>query len=66
MREQQEGYRIKEGWGQKQYYRTISKGDIARNEINMATNKITDLEERLVDTRGAKELEGNRLEFQST
>lgn len=32
----------------------------------MAANKITELEERLVNRRAAEELENNRFEFQST
>lgn len=32
----------------------------------MAANRIIELEERLVDMRGVKELEDNRFEFQST
>lgn len=32
----------------------------------MAANKIFELEERLVDMRGLKELEDDRFEFQST
>lgn len=50
----------------KQYYRANKYSDVAMNKINMATNEIMELEERLINRRAAKKLENNRFEFQNT
>lgn len=47
MIEQQGGYWIKEFEDKNNITEQIKKGDIARNKINMAANKIIDLEESL-------------------
>lgn len=67
MIEQQEGYRIKDVEDKNNIIEQISKGDLERNKKNpMAVNIVIDLEERLVNTRGAEEPDPNSLEFQST
>lgn len=67
MIEQQKGYRIKDVEDKNNIIEQINKGDIESNKKkNMAVNIVIDLEKRLVNTRGAKESDPNRLEFQST
>lgn len=61
MIEQQEDFRIKEIEDKNNIIEQINKGD-----INMAANEIIELQERLVNTRGAKKLEHKSLVFQST